>query len=128
MNINEAEQSKRVNELVERSMLNLNELVDANTVIGTPIVTASGYQVIPVSKVTMGYLSGGSDIGETKVIKADGTVPVAGGSGAGDFLKPAGFILVDGNGCRDIHAGDDPVDNLIDKTSELLKSFQKKND
>lgn len=36
MNQNETEQNKRVNELVERSMLNLNEMVDANTVIGTP--------------------------------------------------------------------------------------------
>ena len=84
--------------------------------------------MIPFTKVTMGYLSGGSDIGETKVIKADETVPFAGGSGAVVSLKPAGFILDDGNGCRYIHAGDDPVDNLIDKTSELLKSFQKKND
>ena len=109
-------------------MLNLNEMVDANTVIGTPIITASGYQVIPVSKVTMGYLSGGSDIGETKVVKDNETVPFAGGSGAVVSLKPAGFILDDGNGCRYIHAGDDPVDNLIDKTSELLKSFQRKND
>ena len=123
-----AEHRNRVTEGVERAMLTLTERGDANTVIGTPIVTASGYQVIPVSKVTMGYLSGGSDIGETKVIKADETVPFAGGSGAVVSLKPAGFILDDGNGCRYIHAGDDPVDNLIDKTSELLKSFQKKND
>ena len=82
MNINETERNKKVNEMVERSMRNLNEMVDGNTVIGTPILTASGCQVIPVSKLTMGYLSGGSDIGETKVVKENESVPFAGGSGA----------------------------------------------
>lgn len=128
MNINETERNKKVNELVERSMRNLNEMVDGNTVIGTPILTASGCQVIPVSKLTMGYLSGGSDIGETKVVKENESVPFAGGSGAVVSIKPAGFILDDGNGCRYIHAGEDPIDNLIDKTSDLLKSFQREND
>lgn len=114
---------KKVNELIERSMRGLTELVDVNTVIGTPILTPSGYQVIPVAKVTMGYLSGGSDIGETKVIKENETIPFAGGSGTVVSLKPAGFLLDDGKSCRYIHAGDDPVDNLIDKASDLLKNF-----
>ena len=122
------DEKKKIDSILEKTAEKLTGLVDVNTVIGKPVLTASGAQVIPFTKVTMGYLSGGSDIGETKVIKADETVPFAGGSGAVVSLKPAGFILDDGNGCRYIHAGDDPVDNLIDKTSELLKSFQKKND
>ena len=48
----------------------------------------------------------------------------AGGSGAIVALKPAGFILDDGNGCRFVHAGGDPLDNLIDKAAELLKKLQ----
>ncbi len=120
-----SETDKKVNDLIERSLYRLNDVVDANTVVGAPIVTASGCQVIPVSKVTLGYLSGGSDIGETKVIKEGESVPFAGGSGAVVSMKPAGFIFDDGKSCRFIHAGDDPVDNLIDKTSEFLKGFQK---
>ena len=57
--------NKKVEEMVETSLNNLNELVDVNTVVGKPILTASGYQLIPVSKVTMGYLSGGA--GKTSV-------------------------------------------------------------
>ena len=64
--------NKRVNELVEHSMNDLSALADVTTVVGAPIQTASGYQVIPVSKVTLGYLSGGGDLGETKVIKEGG--------------------------------------------------------
>lgn len=120
----ETEKNKKVNELVERSMEDLSALADVTTVVGSPILTASGYQVIPVSKVTLGYLSGGGDLGEAKVIKEGENAPFAGGSGAIVSLKPAGFILDDGNGCRFVHAGGDPLDNLIDKASELLKKFQ----
>ncbi len=115
--------AQKVNELVENSVRDLSELVNVDTVIGTPILTASGMQIIPVTKVTMGFLSGGSDIGETKVIKEKESVPFAGGSGAVVSLKPAGFLLDDGKNCRYIHAGDDPLDNLIDKASDLLKGF-----
>lgn len=116
--------NKRVNELVEHSMNDLSALADVTTVVGAPIQTASGYQVIPVSKVMLGYLSGGGDLGETKVIKEGESTPFAGGSGAIVALKPAGFILDDGNGCRFVHAGGDPLDNLIDKAAELLKKLQ----
>ena len=121
---------ERVNELIGRSLGSLNDIVNVNTVIGTPIVTASGYQVIPVSKVTLGYLGGGSDLRHAlsqSVVKEDESIPFAGGSGAVVSMKPAGFIFDDGKSCRYIHAGDDPIDNLIDKASDLLKHYQGKN-
>lgn len=117
------EKSKRVGDLVHRSIENLTELVDVNSVVGKPIVTAAGFQLIPISKVTVGYLTGGGEFGETKVIKEDETAPFAGGSGAVVSLKPAGFILDDGKNCTFIHAGDEPLDNLIDKAAELLGKF-----
>lgn len=120
--------NKKVNDLVDSSIDRLNGLADVDMVIGAPILTASGTQVIPVSKVTVGYLSGGGDLGQTKIIKKDETMPFAGGSGAVVTMKLAGFLIDDGKGCRYIHAGDDPVDNLIDKASELLKGFQRGSD
>lgn len=115
---------KKVNELIEKSIADLNRIANIDTVVGTPIITASGCQIIPVSKVTLGYLSGGSDLGEIKVVKEDESVPFAGGSGAVVSMKPAGFLFDDGKSCRYIHAGDDPLDNLIDKTSDFLKQYQ----
>ncbi len=120
--------SKKISELLNESMDNLNRLADVNTVIGAPIISSSGTQIIPVSKITLGYLSGGGDLGETKVIKENESVPFAGGSGAVVTLKPAGFLIDDGKGCRYIHAGDDPIDNLIDKASDLFKGIQNKYD
>ena len=80
--------NKKVEEMVETSLHNLNELVDVNTVIGKPIATSGGYQLIPVSKVTMGYLSGGGEYGEIKILKEDENYPFAGGSGAVVSLNP----------------------------------------
>lgn len=115
---------RKVGELVDQSMRNLGELIDVDHVIGTPITTANGHQLIPVSKVTVGYLSGGGDIGSIKVIREDESVPFAGGSGVVVSLKPAGFIVDDGGGCRYIRAGEDPLDNLIDKASEFLSGLR----
>lgn len=113
---------KKVGELVEQSMKNLGELIDVDHVVGTPIAGANGRTLIPVSKVTVGYLSGGSDIG-VKMFAADGS-PFAGGSGVLVSLKPAGFLCDDGAECRYIRMEGDPLDNLIDKASEFLSGIR----
>ena len=56
-----AEKDKKINSLIDASVLTLGDLADVDTVVGKPIVTASGFQVIPFSKVTMGCLSGGGE-------------------------------------------------------------------
>ena len=61
--------NKKVNDLVQSSMDSLNKLADVNTVIGTPIVTSSGCQVIPVSKITVGYLRAEVTSGRQKSLK-----------------------------------------------------------
>ena len=119
------DEKKKIDSIMEKTAEKLTSLVDVNTVIGKPVVTASGAQVIPFTKVTMGYLSGGGEYGEVKKIEDGECLPFAGGAGTIINVKPAGFLIDDGNGCRYIHAGEDPVDNLIDKASDFLKGFQR---
>lgn len=68
-------------------------MVETNTVIGAPITTPDGMTSIPVSRVTFGFASGGSDS------TASAAKPcVWGGSGAGVKVEPIGFLMVrDGN-------------------------------
>mgnify|MGYP002471304280 CR=1 FL=1 len=103
------------------SMEKIRELVDVNTIIGDPITSPDGTIIIPVSKVSFGFVAGGSDL-PTKAPKE----VFAGGSGAVVSLKPAGFLLDDGKGCRYIHAGDEPIDNLIDKASDFIHGLRHK--
>ena len=64
-----AEKQEKINDLIDDSIQRLHSLADVNTIIGTPIITASGFQIIPFSKVTMGNLSGGGEYGEVKMVK-----------------------------------------------------------
>ena len=70
-----AEKNEKLNSLINTSTENLDIIADANTVMGKPIVTASGFQVIPFSKVTLGNLSGGGEYGDAKIVKQTDSFP-----------------------------------------------------
>lgn len=117
-----SEKNKNIDRLIDTSAMTLGSLADANTVMGTPIVTASGFQIIPFSKVTMGSLSGGGEYGDVKVVKEIDAMPFAGGNGTVISMKPMGFLLDDGKTCRVIRITDEPIDNLIEKASDILRN------
>lgn len=121
-----AEKNEQLNNLIDSSLENLDTLADVNTVIGKPIVTASGFQVIPFSKVTMGNLSGGGEYGDVKVVKEIDALPFAGGSGAVISMKPMGFLVDDGKSCRILRITDEPIDNLIERAGEIVRDVMAK--
>ncbi len=110
---------------MEKTAEQLTALVDVNTVIGKPVVSRSGAQIIPFTKVTMGYLSGGGEYGEVKAIKEDESYPFAGAAGTVIDVKPVGFLIDDGTGCRIVQVTDDPLDGLIEKAGELIGKLMK---
>lgn len=118
-----AEKNEKINNLIDASTENLNIIADANTVIGKPIITASGFQVIPFSKVTMGNLSGGGEYGDVKVVKHTDAFPFAGGSGAVVSMKPMGFLIDDGKTCSILRITDEPLDNLIERAGEIMRDI-----
>lgn len=67
---------------------NLKGLVDADTIIGETITTADGTMIIPVSKVSFGFATGGADLGKEAANK------FAGGSGGGVTVQPIAFLVV----------------------------------
>ena len=121
-----AEKERKINSLIDASIENLDNLADVNTVIGKPIVTASGFQIIPFSKVTMGNLSGGGEYGDIKVVKEMDAMPFAGGSGAVISMKPMGFLVDDGKSCRILQISDEPLDNLITRAGEIVREVMVK--
>ena len=108
---------------MEKTAEQLTSLIDVNTVIGKPVFSASGAQIIPFTKVTMGYLSGGGEYGEVKAIKADECFPFAGGAGTVINIKPCGFLIDDGKNCRLVKVTDDPIDGLIEKAGSIIERF-----
>lgn len=121
-----SEKNEKINRLIDNSLQALNTLADVNTIIGTPIITASGLQIIPFSKVTMGNLSGGGEYGEVKMVKELDALPFAGGSGAVVSMKPMGFLIDDGKNCRIVKVTDEALDNLVERASDIIRDIVKK--
>ena len=101
----------------------LEKVADANTVIGDSIVTVSGAQVIPLSSVTVANLSGGGEYGDIKTFKITEGFKIAGANGTVITVKPKGFLVDDGKGCRLLKM-EDGMDTLIDKTGELVQTIR----
>ncbi len=114
-------ENKKIDKMIENSVRQVTDLVDVNTIIGKPIKTPNGFHLIPISKVSMGFLSGGGEYGEVKTLKDDHTF--AGASGAVVNLKPCAFLVDDGKECRLLRVSDDAVDELVGKASDLLQQF-----
>ena len=100
--------------------LSIEKVADANTVIGKSIITVSGAEVIPLSSVTVVNLSGGGEYGDIKTFKESDGFKLAGGNGTVITVKPKGFLVDDGKGCRLLKMEEGAIDTLIDKTGELV--------
>ena len=83
-----AEENK-LQEMIRTSLESIRAMVDANTVVGTPIETPSGTTIIPISKVSVGYASGGLDFANKNAAKNFG-----GGGGTGLCVQPVCFLAV----------------------------------
>ncbi len=121
-----AEKNDKLNAMMDTAATQLDELADVNTVIGKPIITASGLQIIPFSKVTMGNLSGGGEYGDVKIVKETNSFPFAGGCGAVVSMKPMGFLVDDGKSCHILRVSEQPLDNLIERAGEIVREVMAK--
>lgn len=87
-----------IGDLMQTTLENIKDMVDVNTVIGEPIPTVNGPTIIPVSRVSFGFLAGGGEYDLNKLPETD--TPFAGGSGAGVSVQPVSFLVVGPEGVR----------------------------
>ncbi len=110
--------------LMETAMHSLREMVDVNTIIGDMIETTGGVSVVPVSKVTCGFVAGGGNCGKNRDREK---LPFAGGSGAGVSVQPVGFLVMCGEQVRLIPVcGATPLDKAIEALpviSDQMRNF-----
>ena len=85
--------SQKLPNMLESTIQKIREMLDVNTVVGTPITTPDGVTIIPVSKVSVGFGGGGSDFASKNTEN-----PFGGGVGGGVKVTPVCFLVVkDGN-------------------------------
>ncbi len=107
----------KVENVLTNAIDGLKKMIDVDSVIGKPIVVSDNTTVIPVSKVSMGFVSGGSGFG-----KAPGNDNFGGGAGGGVKISPVAFLVVTDDNVRLVSVSDSPndVDKLFTKIPEII--------
>ncbi len=117
-----------INSLMDTTMVNLKQMVDVNTIVGDPVESPDGSVIIPISKVSFGFVAGGGEYeGNTKKEKSDdvNALPFAGGSGAGISVNPVAFMVVGQGQIRLLPIMQNPIlDRLFDLTPQLLDKLE----
>ena len=123
--------SNSVPNMMEGMLHKIREMIDANTVMGTPVTTPDGTTIIPISKVSIGFGGGGSDFATNKASN-----PFGGGAGGGVKVTPVAFIVVSNGNVRMLpvaQAASTTADRLVemipdtlDKVSAFIDSHTKK--
>ena len=104
---------------ISNLMTKIKEMVDVNTIIGTPITTADGTTVIPVSKVTFGFASGGSDFAP-KHMPQGAPLAFGGGGGAGVTVSPVCFLIIGTDGSSNILGVNAQASTTVDRLVEMI--------
>lgn len=112
---------KPVENVLEETLRNLRAIIDVDCIIGEAIVK-DGTTIIPISKVSIGFVSGGGEYNNIKKIKKELSYPFAGGSGAGCNLTPIGFLVVLKEKVEFIKINEE---NSLEKILSIVDSFIK---
>ena len=102
-----------ISDLMETTMQKVREMIDANTIVGEPITTPDGITLIPVSKLSFGFVGGGSDLAK----KQDSQGGFGGGIGAGVNVVPVAFIVVKNENIKLLHIAP-PAESTLDRLIE----------
>mgnify|MGYP000910986566 FL=1 len=117
--------------MMDTTLEKIKQMVDVNSVVGDPITSPDGTVIVPVSKISYGFASGGSDLPS----KSPEKQLFGGGTGAGVTINPVAFLTISGGSVKllRVDPGNTSADRiielapeLVDKVSSLLKKDGKK--
>ena len=115
------DKQQTVQELMANTLGKMRELVDSNTVIGTPITNESGVTIIPVSKISFGFVSGGTDFANDRQKDLFG-----GAASSGASITPVGFLVINGTSVKfmQVAEGNRTIDRLINMMPEVIDKLE----
>ena len=117
----------KINDIIKVSLEKIKDIVGADTIIGSPIETAGGTTIIPVSKVAVGFASGGLDYDADKQDKDKkpsllASASFSGGGGTGISVSPIGFLVVGKEGRVELLTVDNPnAGDTVDKLVSVIE-------
>ena len=123
------ENESSMKDIIQNALEQIRTVMDADTVIGQPINLANGVTVIPVSKVLMGFASGGLDLPAKE--KGSDKKNFGGGGGTGVTVFPIGFLTAYPDGRVEVlplkQEPSTPLEQIVDfinRTPDLVGKFK----
>ena len=114
-----------IESLMGTSMESIREMVDVNTVVGDPVKTQDGSTIIPISRVSFGFVAGGGEYAGGLSHADPDDLPFAGGAGAGVSVQPMGFLVCSPNGVRLLSANCvSPIDRIVEMIPQALDGLR----
>lgn len=109
----------KLQEIIRTSLESIRSMIDASTVIGDPIATEAGVTIIPVSKVSLGYASGGLDYnGKNHPTPQN----FGAGGGTGLTIAPVGFLVIKNDGSVEmINVGQPAPQDPIEQITSIIE-------
>lgn len=102
-------------------MESIREMVDVNTVVGDAVQTQDGSTIIPISKVSFGFVAGGGEYGQPMAED----LPFSGGAGAGVSVQPMGFLVCSSSGVRLLSAScASPMERIVEMIPQALDGLR----
>lgn len=121
-----------ISNLMKNTLENIKSMIDVDTIVGKSIITDNNTMIIPVSRLTFGFISGGSEYPIKTSTEHNSNFPFGGGASSGVSIKPVAFLIVKNDSIRLLPIDHDTsCDKLIDTVPQIIdmiKDFTKKND
>ena len=86
--------NENINNLIDGAMDKIKTIVDTSTVVGEQVTTPDGTIIIPISRVSVGYVVGGGEYADLSSRRVANHYPMAGGSSGGMSMTPVGFLVI----------------------------------
>ena len=116
-------ENSSIKEIISNSLDQIRTIIDADTVVGKEITTKSGTVIIPISKVSMGFASGGLDLPNKQTQRKD----FGGGGGTGVTVSPLGFLIITPDGRVEmlpmVQEKSGPIEQIaeiLDRTPDII--------
>lgn len=101
--------------MMDETLQKIKEMVDVNTIVGDPITAPGGTIIVPVSKLSYGFVSGGSEFSNKK---ENGENLFGGGSSAGVTVSPVAFLTITNDEVKMLRV--EPTNNSIDRIIDII--------
>ena len=115
-----------IENIMSTTLENIRDMIDVNTVVGEPITAGDGATIIPISRVSFGFVAGGGEYGPAPKQESGAEHPFAGGTGAGVTVQPLGFLVTGADQTRMLPAQCfQPLDRVLELIPQVVCDIRK---